>query len=143
MFTAGDEAYPNGSASNFSTYYEPTWGRFKSRTRPVAGNHEYVTPGASAHYAYFGSAAGDPAKGYYSYNLGGWHVVALNSNCSAVGGCNAGSAQEKWLRADLAANSRACTFAYWHHPRFTSGANHAPDTSVSPWCRRCTTTTPT
>ncbi|MEV6866418.1 DNRLRE domain-containing protein [Streptosporangium subroseum] len=132
VFTAGDEAYPDGSASNFSTYYAPTWGRFKSRTRPVAGNHEYVTPGASAHYNYFGSAAGDPAKGYYSYNLGSWHVVALNSNCSSVGGCNAGSAQEKWLRSDLAANAKACTFAYWHHPRFTSGSNHAPDPSVGP-----------
>ncbi|MFC4586675.1 CBM96 family carbohydrate-binding protein [Sphaerisporangium corydalis] len=131
VFTAGDDAYPNGSASNFSSYYAPTWGRHKARTRPVPGNHEYVTSGASAYYAYFGSAAGDPAKGYYSYDLGNWHVVALNSNCSEVA-CSAGSTQERWLRSDLVASTKPCTFAYWHHPRFTSGANHAPDTTVAP-----------
>ncbi|WP_248962566.1 metallophosphoesterase family protein [Sphaerisporangium perillae] len=135
VFTLGDNAYDNGSIADFRDYYAPTWGREKSRTRPVPGNHDYNTPGASGYFAYFGSAAGDPHKGYYSYDLGDWHVVALNSNCSAVGGCDAGSAQERWLRADLAASGKPCTLAYWHHPRFTSGANHPPDTSVQPLVR--------
>ncbi|MDH2427030.1 DNRLRE domain-containing protein [Sphaerisporangium sp. TRM90804] len=132
VFTTGDDAYNNGSASDFANYYAPTWGRHRSRTRPVPGNHEYNTSGASGYYGYFGAAAGDPSKGYYSYDLGNWHVVALNSNCSAIGGCGAGSAQERWLRSDLAAAGKPCTIAYWHHPRFTSGANHAPYTAVGP-----------
>lgn len=132
VFTTGDNAYPDGTASNFTTYYDPTWGRHKARTRPSAGNHDYHTAGAAGYFGYFGSAAGDPAKGYYSYDLGNWHVVALNSNCSQVGGCGAGSAQEQWLRADLTASTKPCTVAYWHHPRFTSGANHGPDTAVGP-----------
>ncbi|GAA1293649.1 hypothetical protein Psi02_42830 [Planotetraspora silvatica] len=132
VFTAGDDAYDNGSTADFNNYYAPTWGRHKARTRPVAGNHEYNTSGASGYFGYFGSSAGEPGKGYYSYNLGNWHIVALNSNCSSIGGCNAGSAQEQWLRSDLAANTRPCTLAIWHHPRFTSGSNHAPTTSVGP-----------
>lgn len=132
VFTVGDNAYNQGTAAEFAKFYEPTWGRHKARTRPIPGNHEYKTAGASGYYAYFGSAAGDPAKGYYSYDLGSWHVVALNSNCAAVGGCGAGSAQEQWLRADLAASTKQCTAAYWHHPRWTSGLNHGPDTAVGP-----------
>jgi hypothetical protein len=119
----GDLAYENGSASDFANCYDPSWGRFKSRTRPTPGNHDYYTPGASPYYAYFGAAAGAPGKGYYSYDLGAWHAVVLNSNCSAVGGCGPGSAQVRWLHADLAAHSRFCTVAYWHHPRFSSGQN--------------------
>ncbi|GII63985.1 hypothetical protein Skr01_40700 [Sphaerisporangium krabiense] len=133
VFTLGDNVYDNGTASEFNTYYNPTWGRHKARTRPVPGNHDYNTSGASGYYGYFGAAAGDPSKGYYSYDLGSnWHVVVLNSNCSAVGGCGATSAQVQWLRADLQANPKPCTVAMWHHPRFTSGSNHAPDTSVAP-----------
>jgi hypothetical protein len=93
----------------------------KISTRPAPGNHEYLTSGASGYYGYFGAAAGDPTKGYYSYELGSWHIVVLNSNCSAIGGCTAGSAQETWLRQDLAANPTSCTLAYWHHPRFSFG----------------------
>jgi hypothetical protein len=120
VFTAGDNAYEDGSAQNFQDYYHPTWGRHKARTRPSVGNHEYHTPGASGYYNYFGANAGDPTKGYYSYDIGNWHVVAINSNCGQIGGCGVGSAQERWLRADLAASSKPCTIAYWHHPLFTS-----------------------
>ncbi|MEO7840027.1 MAG: metallophosphoesterase, partial [Anaerolineales bacterium] len=117
VFTLGDNAYPDGTASQFTDCYGPTWGRHKSRTKPVPGNHDYHVSGASAYYNYFGAAAGDPSKGYYSYNLGAWHIIALNSEISH----SAGSAQEKWLRADLAANPNVCTLAYWHKARFSSG----------------------
>ena len=105
------------------------WGRFKSRTRPAAGNHDYGDDG-EAYFAYWGPTFGDPSTGWYSYDLGAWHIVVLNSNCAAVG-CARGSPQERWLRADLAAHRRFCTLAYWHHPRFSSGP-HGDNTMVSP-----------
>ncbi|MFO7178403.1 MAG: metallophosphoesterase [Pseudomonadota bacterium] len=126
----GDVAYPSGSANDFANCFDPVWGRHRDRMRPVPGNHEYITPGASAYYAYFGDLAGDPQRGYYSYDLGEWHIVALNSNCTQIAddaapppahGCAEGSTQLEWLRADLAANPRLCTLAYFHHPRFSSG----------------------
>jgi hypothetical protein len=117
----GDIAYENGSTADFSNCFNPSWGPYKSRMKPAPGNHEYNTSGATGYYGYFGAAAGDPAKGYYAYNLGAWRMYALNSNCAAIGGCGVGSAQEQWLRADLAANPRQCVAAYWHHPRFSSG----------------------
>jgi hypothetical protein len=118
----GDLAYEIGSPTEFANCYEPSWGRFKARTRPAPGNHEYKTPGASGYFGYWGTAAGTPGRGWYSYDLGAWHVIVLNSNCEFVGGCHAGSAQETWLRADLAANrSHRCTVAYWHHPRLSTG----------------------
>jgi hypothetical protein len=131
VFTLGDNAYNNGSGANFTNCYKPTWGRFKSRTRPAPGNHDYFTAGASGYFNYFGAAAGDRKKGYYSYNVGAWHVIVLNSNCWAVGGCGAGSPQEKWLRADLAASKAACTVAMWHHARFSSGRNHGADPATA------------
>jgi acid phosphatase type 7 len=124
VLTLGDHAYPDGSAENFTRCYEPSWGRFKARTLPSPGNHEYETAGASGYFAYFGRAAGDPDKGYYSYDLGSWHIVALNSNCG-VGEirCGPGSSEGRWLEEDLAANDeKACTLAYFHHPLFTSGS---------------------
>jgi acid phosphatase type 7 len=124
LATFGDNAYDVGSAADYANCYGPTWGRHKDRTRPAVGNHEYLTPGASAYFNYFGAAAGDPARGYYSYELGAWHVVVLNSNCDFVGGCGSGSPQETWLRADLAAHPTRCALAYWHHPRFCSSAVH-------------------
>ncbi|WP_199729012.1 metallophosphoesterase [Corallococcus sp. CA053C] len=127
----GDLAYTSGTPTEFNTCFDPAWGRHKARMKPTPGNHEYLTSGAAGYYGYFGALAGDPSKGYYSYNLGDWHLVALNSNCAAVGGCGAGSAQETWLRQDLAANPRTCTLAYWHHPRFSSGS-HGDDTTVQP-----------
>lgn len=122
VFTLGDHAYEAGTPIEFAACYEPSWGRHKSRTRPSPGNHDYLTPNASGYFGYFGAAAGDPDQGYYSYDLGSWHIIVLNSNCSDVGGCGPGSPQERWLRADLAAHPAACALAYWHHPRFSSGA---------------------
>ena len=120
VFTAGDNAYSRGSAAQFANCYKPAWGQFKSRTHPAVGDNEYGTPGARGYFDYFGSAAGPRGKGWYSYDLGGWHVVVLNSNCSDVGGCGKGSAQEEWLKADLAATKTKCIAAVWHQPRFSS-----------------------
>ncbi len=125
----GDLAYTNGTASEFANCYDPSWGRHKARTRPVPGNHEYNTTGAVPYYNYFGAAAGDPSRGYYSYQVGSWHVVALNSNCSAIGGCDRDSAQGAWLAEDLDMHPRSCTLAYWHHPRFSSN-NHGDNPST-------------
>ena len=119
----GDEQYNNGTAAQFAASYDPTWGRFKAISHPAIGNHEYGTP-TLYYFTYFGAAAGDPAKGYYSYDLGSWHVVVLNSNCARIDGgfgCIPGSPQETWLRADLAAHPARCTLAYFHHPRFSTG----------------------
>ena len=127
VFTAGDNAYPDGTATNFATCYGPSWGRHKARTRPSPGNHDYHTTGASAYYAYYGANAGPAGQGYYSYDLGAWHIISLNSNVSM----SAGSPQEQWLRADLAANTKTCTLAYWHHPRFSSGS-HGSSTAPRP-----------
>jgi PKD repeat protein len=129
VVTLGDNAYPNGTASEYNNCYGPTWGRHKARTRPVAGNHEYNTPGASGYFGYFGSAAGEPGKGYYSYNLGEWHVIVLNDNVDP----SAGSPQEQWLRADLAANERQCTLAMWHWPRFTSVEGRTTAAHIRPF----------
>lgn len=126
----GDNQYEDGAAAKYQASYDPSWGRLKAITRPVPGNHEYATPGAAAYFSYFGAAAGDPSKGYYSYDLGSWHLIALNSNC--VGGCSAGSPQEQWLAADLAAHPGVCTLAYWHHPRFSSGV-HGNDATYDPF----------
>ena len=133
VLALGDLQYEEGSEAAFSASYGPSWGRVQSITRPVPGNHEYRTEGAAGYFAYFGAAAGDPETGYYSYDLGGWHLVALNSNCSEVGGCSAGSPQEQWLRADLAASPAACTLAYWHHPRFSSGEHGSDPTYEALW----------
>ena len=130
----GDTVYERGTPAEFAGCYEPAWGRHKARTRPAVGNHEYGTPGASGYFSYFGAAAGEPGKGYYSYTLGAWHVVALNSNCTEVG-CAAGSEQERWLRADLAAHPSRCTVAYMHHPAFSSGNTHGGSPAVRPLLR--------
>jgi len=132
VITLGDNQYDNGELNNFNLSYDPSWGRYKAITKPSPGNHEYNTAGAVGYYGYFGAAAGDPAKGYYSFNLGSWHIIALNSNCAKVP-CSAGSAQEQWLRTDLAANPALCTLAFWHHPRFTSGTGHSSDLAVDPF----------
>ena len=133
LLTLGDLQYEVGALSAFQTAYEVSYGRLKSITKPVAGNHEYGTTGAAGYYSYFGAAAGDPTQGYYSYDIGtSWHVVVLNSNCTIVS-CAAGSAQEQWLRADLAASSRPCVMAAWHHPRFTSSLTHSNDPAVAPF----------
>lgn len=132
VIAIGDLAYPDGSDDQFAKCYGPTWGRFKDRTRPAPGNHEYHHDGASGYVHYFGAAAGDPKKGYYSYDLGGWHIVVLNSECAAVGGCGLGSAQEKWLQQDLNDHPAKCTLAYWHIPLFSSGAKHGNAPEIKP-----------
>jgi hypothetical protein len=119
VFAAGDNAYMSGSAEEYQNCYEPTWGRHRGRTRPVPGNHDYWTAGASAYYNYFGLRAGAPGLGYYSYAVGAWLVVALNSEIPS----GQGSPQLQWLRSELAATRTACTLAIWHRPLFSSGLN--------------------
>jgi hypothetical protein len=131
VMAVGDLAYPDGTRENFDCY-DRTWGRLKARTRPSPGNHEFHTQGATFYFSYFGAAAGDPKAGYYSYELGTWHIIALNSECIDIGGCNAGSTEEKWLRADLAAHPAACTLAYFHKPLFSSGGAHGDDPEIVP-----------
>ena len=149
ILTLGDIQYECGDYPNLLRFYDPTWGLFRSRTHPAIGNHEYLaapdnaacdpgsTVAAKGYFDYWNGIdvptgpAGDRTKGYYSYDLGSWHVVALNSNCSKVGGCGPGSPQETWLRADLASHPAACTLAYWHHPRFSSG-EHGDTATVAP-----------
>jgi hypothetical protein len=133
VFTAGDNAYEGGTAEQFAKCYDPTWGRHKARTRPSVGNHEFHSGGATPYFDYFGANAGDPKQGYYSYELGVWHIIVLNSECAEVGGCQAGSAEEKWLRADLQAHPAVCTLAYWHKPLFSSGAKHGDDPEIKPF----------
>jgi chitodextrinase len=128
----GDNQYEQATQWQFMQSYDASWGRVFSLTRPVPGNHEYLTQGAAGYYGYFGTRAGDPTKGYYSYDVGAWHIIALNSECANVGGCGFGSPQEQWLRNDLASHSNLCTIAYWHKPRFTSGL-HGNDESFATW----------
>jgi acid phosphatase type 7 len=121
VLVLGDSQYEQGTLQQFQRSYDLSWGKLKGITRPAVGNHEYLTAKASGYFDYFGASAGDPAKGYYSWNVGSWHMIVINSNCSQAGGCGKGSPQETWLRADLKAHPTACTLAYWHHPRFSSG----------------------
>jgi acid phosphatase type 7 len=127
----GDNQYYCGGLQAFQASYAPSWGRVKSITRPAVGNHEYLTSGgtgcdsgntgATGYFNYFGAAAGAPSQGYYSWDLPGWHLISLNSQCSKAGGCGSTTPQGKWLRADLAAHPGVCTLAYWHIPLFSSG----------------------
>jgi hypothetical protein len=127
----GDIAYPDGTTENFESCFEPAWGPMRPRLHPAPGNHEYETPEASAYFAWFGAAAGQPGQGWYSWDLGAWHLVALNSNCAFVGGCGPGSPQLAWLEADLAASDAECLLAYWHAPRHSSG-RHGSLTHTDP-----------
>jgi hypothetical protein len=133
VFTLGDNAYPNGTPEEFANCYAPSWGRAKARTMPAIGGHDYLTPGGAGHFDYFGAAAGDPTKGYYSYDRGDWHIVVLNSQCAEVGGCGAGSPQDRWLRTDLYEHQTSCTLAYFHEPRFSSGSVHGSHLSQQPF----------
>jgi hypothetical protein len=160
VLALGDEQYPCGAASEFAGSYDKSWGKLKSITRPVPGNHEYNMgePGAEAlerdgtaceglgspsdaagYYGYFKEIATprDPkcrknCEGYYSFDIGKWHIIALNSNCEAVA-CKLGSKQEEWLEADLAKHPAACTLAYWHHPRFSSGISGGDADMATIW----------
>ncbi len=130
VIAAGDET-SDGSANTFTNCYDPTWGRHKARTQPTPGDKEYLVSGATPYFTYYGAAAGDPTKGYYSYDLGDWHIIVLNSNSSSVA-VSAGSAQELWLKADLAASTKQCTVVLWHHPRFYSGSG-SPKSTYKPF----------
>jgi len=136
VFAAGDLAYEIGSAEEFKNCYGPTWGRFKDRTRPALGNHEYLNPDAQAYFEYWGARAGPAGKGYYSYDLAAWHIVVLNTNCNArnLGGCAAGSPQETWLKEDLSKHPDTCILAYGHHTLFSSGVfkRHAVHPELKP-----------
>jgi acid phosphatase type 7 len=134
VLALGDLAYPNGTLEEMVSCYGPNWGRFRSKTRPAVGNHEYHTANAGPYYAYFCGTSGEPFKGYYSFDVGPWHLVSLNTNCdldldlapgaaAEAGGCGTHSPQAEWLRRDLATHAKPCTLAYWHHPRFTSGSH--------------------
>jgi len=119
----GDDQYERGELAAFESSYDLSWGRFKAISRPVAGNHEYSDPagGAAGYFDYFAGLTGNRGEGWYSYDVGGWHVIALNSECQLIGGCGVGSPQEVWLSQDLAAHPAACTLAYWHRPLFSGG----------------------
>jgi hypothetical protein len=122
VFTAGDNAYESGSAQNFAQCYEPSWGRHRARTRPAPGNHDWETDRLKGYFDYFGAAAQGPdGSSWYSYDLGTWHIIVLDSTCDKVGGCDATSPQGRWLAADLAKSNAVCTMAIFHHPRFSSG----------------------
>lgn len=135
VFTTGDNAYPDGTQTNFVTYYDPTWGRHKSRTRPTPGNHDYVTSGAADYLTYFCATSGacvfpgGTKQLYYSYDLGDWHIIALNSEAET----SAGSAQLQWLQTDLAAHPTSCVLAYWHKPLFSSGSVHGGTSTIKPF----------
>ena len=127
----GDNQYYCGGYQAFLNSYDLSWGRVKGITHPSVGNHEYLTSGgtdcninnagAAGYFQYFGSAAGNPGQGYYSFDVGSWHLIALNTNCSSAGGCSASSQQGQWLASDLAAHQNACVLAFWHIPLFSSG----------------------
>jgi Calcineurin-like phosphoesterase len=134
VFTAGDNAYPHGTPEEYRDCYDPTWGRHRARTHPAAGNHDWETADLAGYRGYFGAAATPAGRSWYSYDLGAWHVIVLDSNCSSVGGCAPESEQGKWLASDLAASKARCTLAVWHHPRFSSG-EHGNDASVAPFWR--------
>ena len=124
VFAAGDLAYEKGTDAEFANCYEKTWGRFKNRTHPAPGNHEYYgSKDGSPYFKYWGAQAGPMEKGYYSFDLGAWHIIALNTNCTApgLGGCDAGSEQDLWLQKDLAEHANSCIVAFGHHALFSSG----------------------
>jgi len=137
VITLGDNAYPHGSDADFANCYDPTWGQFKSRTHPALGDHEYETPNASGYFNYFqqqlapyGASATDPTRGYYSYDIGSWHVVVLNAECGDVPGCSA-TAQASWLDSDLTAHPSQCTMAVLGAPRWSSGSVHGSNAAMA------------
>jgi hypothetical protein len=132
ILALGDLAYPDGSDDNFRCY-DKTWGRHKARTRPAPGNHEYHTPGAAGYLKYFGNGVGSPGHAYYSFNLGDWHIISLDSQCKDAGGCQKGSPEEVWLRNDLAKNASNCILAFWHVPLFSSGSAHGNALEMKPF----------
>jgi hypothetical protein len=127
----GDIVYPDGGLGDYQKCFDPAWGPLRARIHPAQGNHDFESSDVSGFYDYFGAAAGTPGEGWYSYDLGSWHAIVLNSDCASVGGCGEGSPQLAWLKADLEAHPSACTLAYWHHPRYSSG-EHGNDPRTEP-----------
>jgi hypothetical protein len=140
VLALGDNQYYCGGYQAFVQSYDLSWGRIKSITHPSVGNHEYLTSGgtscdstnaeAAGYFQYFGAAAGTVGQGYYSFDIGAWHIIALNSNCTDAGGCASPSPQYLWLQADLAAHTNQCILAYWHIPLFSSGGRAAPNSQA-------------
>ena len=153
VLTLGDNQYECGTAEDFAAYFDPTWGRFKGKIHPAIGNHEYhvgteadgsdcvgAPAGAGGYFSYFGNAASPldqgcltKCKGYYSWDAGSWHMIALNNECSHVGGCTKGSPEEVWLENDLRAHKNSCTLAYYHEPRWSSGSHGSIPASSAFW----------
>ena len=133
ILALGDLSYPSGTDQSFADCYARSWGRHKARTRPAPGNHEYRTLGAGGYLRYFGASAGTPGHLYYSFDLGNWHLIALDSECAQIGGCQKGSAEERWLRDDLQHNSGKCILAFWHVPLFSSGDEHGNSLEMAPF----------
>jgi hypothetical protein len=131
VWLLGDIQYLNGDLNQFRESFSKAFAPLRNRWRPVVGNHEYATPNASGYYEFFGKAAGPYQRGFYSFNLGKWHVVSLNANCDLID-CTSNSFQAKWLRNDLKKNPRRCTAALWHQPLFSSGKEHGNDPLVRP-----------
>lgn len=129
VLALGDLQYETGAYDSFINFYDKSWGRFKSITKPIPGNHDYGIKDAAGYFKYFNGQAGDPGKGYYAFEKNGWKFYALNSNCWAAGGCGLNSPQGKWLEGELVKDAGKCQIAYFHHPLFSSGP-HGPDTSV-------------
>lgn len=141
VLTLGDNQYLSGELGEYLGSYDPSWGRVKSMTFPSPGNHEYRTPGAEGYFDYFNGPgafsgpAGARDQGFYSFDIGAWHLISLNSNCSEIGGCGAGSLQYQWLKSDLAQAPNRCVLAYWHRPVFSSGP-HGSSNVMKPTFRR-------
>jgi hypothetical protein len=131
----GDEQYPDGSLRDFLAVYARTWGRAFRKTYPVPGNHEYNVPRAAGYFGYFGARALARRKSWYSYRVGRWHLIALNANCRNIGGCGTNAPQTTWLQRDLIRHHPACTLAYWHQARFSTGADHGNLGAYDTWWR--------
>lgn len=140
VLALGDLQYPRATLDRLQDSYDKSWGQFKDKTYPVPGNHEYqLLGGADGYFDYFNGVgnfsgpAGDRDKGYYSFDLGNWHLIAINSNCDKIGGCGLKSAQYKWLKQDLESNQKPCQLAFWHHPRFSSGRHEENGEMQAMW----------
>lgn len=129
VLTLGDHAYENGTPSEFASCFHPTWGAFKDRIHPTPGNHDYYTAGAEGYFGYFGAQAGPNRRGYYSFDVGGWHFISLNS----LADVSAQSDQYQWLKSDLANSTSTCTIAYWHYPAFNSGGVYGSVMAMRPF----------
>jgi hypothetical protein len=132
VFTAGDNAYGQGTPAQFANCYDPGWGAQRARTFPALGNHDAETAGAAGYFDYFGARAGDPRAGWYALDLGTWRLIVLNSTCADAGGCGKDTDQGRWLEAELEANPMDCTLAIWHQPRWSTG-HHGPTPGVAPF----------